>query len=235
VTDIIEKGDQNNGKLPRSATFTINREWISLEDLAMRMDQIQNPGLSTVAETEPAEPEEKKGSCLCLCFSGLFRKKEATDKASKYATNGRNGYRKQNMLEVARTQGQGSKSRSKEEEMENLRNLADTFKQKANIFYDILKDGESLSSQALVKYFEQERGVLVLDTDCAHGFMIVNICMRVEQLERLRKDYANGKLAKDIEGYVVTDNVLSQVGARGMKLQTVIDQEEFDIAEQELR
>lgn len=240
VTDIVEKGGPQNGKFPRSATFTINREWITLDDLAARIHHLQNPPPSGVPAIEAADAEEngsqKKRSCLCLCLSRMFRKKEHS-KAAKYApaANPPNGYKTQNMLEAQRLQSDPNTSVTKEDEIENLKNLADTFKQKANIFYSILRDPESESAQTLVKYFEQERGVLVLDTDCQQGFMIINICMRVEQLEQLRKDYSMGKLAKDIESNVITDDVLAKVGAKGMKLHTIIDQDEFEIAEQELR
>ena len=137
------------------------------------------------------------------------------------------------MLEAQRLQNEPNTS--KEDEIENLKNLADTFRRKANVFYSILRDAESESAQTLVKYFEQERGVLVLDTECQHGFMIINICMRVEQIEQLRRDYSNGKLSKDIESWVITEGVLSKISAKGMKLHTIIDQEELEIAEQEVR
>ena len=236
VTDIVEKGGQPNGKLPRSATFTINREWITLEDLAARIHHLQNPPPVGMPAIEAAEEEtsQKKGSCLCSCFSRMFKKKD-TNKGAKYApaNNPPNGFKTQNMIDAQRNDQ--NPSLSKESEIENLKNLADTFKQKANVFYTILRDPESESAQTLVKYFEQERGVLVLDTDCQQGFMIINICMRVEQIESLRKDYSNGKLSKDIESCVITEDVLSKMTVKGMKLHTIVDQEELEIAEQELR
>lgn len=169
----------------------------------------------------------------------MFRKKQS--KEVKYApapssahsggSNGTsNGYKTQNMLE-----GQRLDSHSREDEIENLKNLADTFRQKANIFYSILRDPESSSSTTLVKYFEQERGVLVLDTECSQGFMIINICMRVEQLDQLRRDYSSGTLAKDVEKAVISEEVLTKIGAKGIKLNTLIDLDELELADQELR
>ena len=86
----------------------------------------------------------------------------------------------------------------------------------------------------LLRYFEQDRGVLVLETFCDSGFVIVSICMKVDQLEQLRRDYCNGKLNKDLENCLVTDEVLQKVSAKGIKIQTDIDQDEFELAEQEL-
>ncbi len=231
------------GKMVRSTTYTFSREWISLEDIKMKIAELLNPRPSIqyeMVDTSMEEDPKKRNSCLCACFSRLFSRRKGNEATQ---VNGRpgdkylmkhtaNGYRtdvqKLNNHQVA-AQLNNSKN-----DLENLRNMADAFCKKADILYAVLRDPKSPSFTQLVKYFEQDRGVLVLETNCDEGFVIVNICMKMDQLEHLRRDYNNGKLNKDIENCVITDDVLLRIGAKGIKLNCDINQDDFDLAEQEL-
>ncbi len=211
---------------------------------------------------ENERKKTKKRTCLCLCFSRMFsrnRKHNGKDGNSNGAAGDFNGIKKstsngvkhsgrlspQVMLVKQNNFTLNSEismvgpinaehAKSIREDVENLRGIVDLFNVKADEVYDVLRDRSGSSFSTLHQYFEQERGVLVLDTHCDPGFVIVNICMKGDQLEQLRRDYSNGKLNKDLESCLVTQDVLDKVGALGLKLETDIDQDEFDLAEQEL-
>jgi len=236
-----------------------SREWISLDDIKMRIAELsERMQIRSAADPEDVLMEEnhKKSSCICLCFSRLFsRKKDQSrgdiysqttppvlgDNPAKAHTNGYKSGKGSSMQSTPSDSKISCKDYSSDKyksvnrhSLENLKNIAEIFQAKSDIVYSIVRDTSSASYSQLLKYFEQDRGVLVLDTNCQEGLVIVNICMKMEQLEQLRRDYGNGKLTKDVENCIVTDYLLSRVGAKGIKLNTDIDREEFDLAEQEL-
>ena len=239
----------------RSANYTFNREWISLDDILMRIQELTEQTTTAVQQLDFSdavieEDRSKKKSCICMCFSQIFSRRKndhgMPQNGHGSKSSGLNGYRlspdRGSAQHIAKlntstqvishhTQYHQPKHR---ESIENLRNMADTFRQKANALYSILRDPSSVTFVELLKYFEQDRGVLVLDTSCEEGLVIVNICMKVEQLEQLRRDYQNGRLTQDIEKCIITDDVLQTVGAKGVKLRAAVNQDEFDLAEQEL-
>ena len=106
------------------------------------------------------------------------------------------------------------------------------------MIYAHLRDSSTNSHAQLLRYFEQERGVLVLDTvNEQHGLIVVNICTKREQLERIRRDHASGKLNRDVEACISNGDggdLLDSVGAKAVKLHTTLDREQLQIAEQEL-
>lgn len=118
--------------------------------------------------------------------------------------------------------------------VENLENVADTIRRKSDEFYEILRNTSSPIYVDLLKYFEQNRGVLVLSTNSDNGFEITNICTKMEQLEQFQRDHASGKLDRDVESCIVMDSVLERIGALGMRLVTKLDVEELELCEQEL-
>ena len=240
--------DETTGKMVRSTTYTFSREWISLEDIKMKIAELMNPRPSLqfeLAESHMDELPKKRNSCFCVCFSRLFSRRKGNEAnqvnghpGEKYmvTTQTTNGYtQKLNNHQVAAQLKQDAlRQANNKNDLENLKNMADTFAQKADILYSILRDSKSSSYTQLLKYFEQDRGVLVLETNTEDGFVIVNICMKLSQLEHLRRDYTNGKLNKDIENCVISDDVLQRVGCKGIKLNSEINQDDFDLAEQEL-
>ena len=144
--------------------------------------------------------------------------------------------KQQNRLSVdlLRTDSLVNKTRDARLSLENIRNNAEIFRIKSEDFYRFISDRESANSVKLLKYFEQDRGLLVLETNCSSGLVVVNICMQIGQLQQLQRDIHNGKLNKDLENILITEEVLTKIGARGVKLTTEIDKDEFDLAEQEL-
>ena len=121
-----------------------------------------------------------------------------------------------------------------QEKLQNLKNAADMFKKKSEDFYEALQDTGSVPFNRMVKYFEQDRGILVLETHQNEGLVVVTICMMKDQLDELERDLDNGKLVKDIENCTVTDDILRKVDAEGIKLQIFAEREEFLNAKAEL-
>lgn len=107
--------------------------------------------------------------------------------------------------------------------------------EKARIFYSVFDDMENPSYVQLIKYFEQDRCSLVLDMKCEDCLVVVNICMKHEQLEQLQNDYATDKLNHDIERCLVTEDILLLLDVHGVTLQTLINVQDFLEAEGELR
>ena len=118
--------------------------------------------------------------------------------------------------------------------LENLRNLLDLFRQKTEDIHEVLQDSASKTRNGLIKYFEQDRGILVLDTEEGDGFDVRIICTKLENVESIRKDLVSGKLGRDLEKSIVTEEVLQRTGLLGIKIKAFIDQEEMEIVEQEL-
>ena len=212
---------------------------------------------------EPYEDDKKKHkdrTCLCLCFSRLFTRNRKPRKdgspngevnsgqVSKSNSNGvkhsgrlspqvmlvkQNNYTMNTEISLVGPLN-NEHQKSVRDDVEKLRSLVDMFTNKADEIYDVLGERNGGPYSQLLRYFEQDRGVLVLETFCDSGFVIVSICMKQDQLEQLRRDYCNGKLNKDLENCLINDEVLQKVSTKGIKLQTDIDQDEFELAEQEL-
>lgn len=261
-TTHLEKNHVANGGSVLSQFH--NREWINLDDVRRRINELTAPppaALQAFDMFEPYDDNRKRKqdrTCLCLCFSRMFRShnrkssKETGSGSGDHSNGGSNGVKhaggrlspqvmlvKQNNYtmntEISLVSPLNNEhQKNVREDVERLRSLVDMFNTKAEEIYHVFSERSSAPYSQLLRYFEQDRGVLVLEsfTDC--GFVIVNICMKLEQLEQLRRDYRNGKLNKDLENCLVTEEVLQKVAAKGIKLQTDIDQDEFELAEQEL-
>ena len=117
--------------------------------------------------------------------------------------------------------------------VDNLTTLLDLLQEKSNLLYAHLQDSSSQTRVKLLKYLEQTRGVLVLETHVNDGLVIVNICTKYTQLETLKRDFVSGKLNRDLEGCIVTGEVLAAVGVLGLKLKTLINEDDVELAEQE--
>ena len=119
-------------------------------------------------------------------------------------------------------------------DLENLKNLADFLQQKCETIYGIWQDRNSPEYTQLMKYFEQEREVLVLETHCQDALVVVSICMKLQQLEELGRDCGSGKLTTDLENYLINDQVLKQADVSGIRLAVSLNNEDYESAEQEL-
>ena len=204
----------------------------------------------------PQQPQQQNQQGTNKAQGNNKNKKNKKGSGQQTRNNGRtNGYtpagvdgryRPASVYQVTNTEderggGQGSEEpekgseeeKAKEEELKHLRALEERFNGKVKDMFQAMNEQIGLMAQ-LAKYFEQDRGVLVLETNFDQGLVIVSICMKIEQVEQLRRDYSNGKLNKDLENCLVTETVLEKIGVKGIKLHTDINQDEFELAEQEL-
>ncbi|XP_050411938.1 uncharacterized protein LOC126826881 isoform X2 [Patella vulgata] len=88
---------------------------------------------------------------------------------------------------------------------------------------------------AVTMYFEQDRGTLFFQTgnDGASVF-ICNICMSRKQVEVLKKDYNDGKIQSDLQNIILANDMQVQLDVLGMEISTVIDDDQFANAMEEL-
>lgn len=121
-----------------------------------------------------------------------------------------------------------------EEERRVLQMKADILNEKSEQFYKLLYNTDSAVHENLLKYFEQDRGVLVLDCFFDDAFMIVAICTKRAKLMALKEDLASGSFCRDLEQCLVKPDVLSGVGVKAMKLAVDFDDTEFREALAEL-
>jgi len=86
------------------------------------------------------------------------------------------------------------------------------------------------------RYFEQDRGVLVLGTDAGYdGLGVLCICTKLEHVIRLRDDFQSTKLANDLERIICTVDVLKALEVVGLKLGVQVNMEDLDGVKQELQ
>ncbi|XP_071147289.1 uncharacterized protein [Mytilus edulis] len=99
-------------------------------------------------------------------------------------------------------------------------------------FYDILKTKPHLE---IVKYFEQIRGTLVLHIYTEHGLIIGTISMTIAQLKSLKKEIDNGQILCLLEKWLLSEQINNDIGVSEMKLKIVTDDNEFELAYDELQ
>ena len=242
-------------KSDKISSSLLNKEWLSLQDIRLRINEL----LEKQEKLQPLEIQEiivedsKKSSCLCHCFSRMFSSRKKTDQTKCITTPSATSPNKPS-LEVANgfhMNGKTSDSQStlnsnnrlnsiagSKYSLDSLRSIAELLQNKADNIYAHLRDSSTKTNAEILRYFEQDRGVLVLETHTQQqGVIIVNICTKKEQLERIRRDYASGKLTRDLETCVNQSDkgvLLDSVGARAIKLQINVDKEQLLLAEQEL-
>ena len=77
-----------------------------------------------------------------------------------------------------------------------------------------------------VYYLEKVRKLLIVDTQS--GSLIITIeCRSLEMLDELWSDYCTGFLNKMVQKFLVTDEVLKELGLTEVKLTTTILEEEY--------
>ncbi|CAH1773147.1 unnamed protein product [Owenia fusiformis] len=218
-----------------------SREWITQSEEDVKIIQPR-----PIAQIEPRrrsmenleildieEPQKENESCChCLCFSCLFggHKKEQKYKERDISTS--NGAR--NVHSNRPGTSNNSKYTSKEH-IENNRNAFGLLEYTAEKFYDILNNTGTPCHIAMLKYFEQKREILVLGTFLTDTSIMVNLCMKKSQVEELSSDYNSGKLTKDLESVILTEETLKKLELSAMKIRTEIDIDELNLAEVELK
>lgn len=110
-----------------------------------------------------------------------------------------------------------------------------TFDQHVDKFNDIIDKDVAIKSQ-IVKYFEQERGTLVLSVYSSEDSLVIcNICMTCEQVKNIQADERSGLLTELIEGMMLKKSVNEALNVDEIKLQVVVDDNEIDLAMDDLR
>ncbi|XP_014785511.1 uncharacterized protein LOC106880179 [Octopus bimaculoides] len=129
---------------------------------------------------------------------------------------------------------QGRSISRKVELAEEWRGDGEVLDEKAHRFYVLFDSAGNSHYTNLIKYFEQDRGTLVMSALRRDTLVVMNICMTKDQLKQLQSDYSTGKLTRDIEQRLVNMQVLNAVDAKELRLSTIIDDSEFSQAEEEL-
>lgn len=111
------------------------------------------------------------------------------------------------------------------------RHRGPTFKKLVERFYKSLTSAMNMS---IIKYFEQERGTLVLRVDMENSLMVCNICMTPKQVTDVCVNLEDGSLLRVFESILVTNDILEDLAVRQIKLRVVIDSDELALAKQEL-
>ena len=87
----------------------------------------------------------------------------------------------------------------------------------------------------VIKYFEQDRGTLVLSVWTDNQAMYVtNICMTTQQVRQLHKDYTGGALKERLDSLLRTNQCLHKLDIKDMDLRIVIEEGQFQQALREL-
>ncbi|XP_021368380.1 uncharacterized protein LOC110460014 [Mizuhopecten yessoensis] len=110
-----------------------------------------------------------------------------------------------------------------------------TFDQHVEKFNDIVDKDVGVKSQ-IVKYFEQERGTLVLSVYCSEDTLVIcNICMTCEQVKNIQADERSGLLTELIEGMMLKKSVIDALDVDEIKLHVAVDDNEIDLAMDDVR
>ena len=80
--------------------------------------------------------------------------------------------------------------------------------------------------EGFLQYMEKERQVFILDVQ-SEGLIITVECGSLEILEGLWKDYRTGYLNEMVQKYLVTEDILQELGLREVKLTATIVEEEY--------
>ena len=82
-----------------------------------------------------------------------------------------------------------------------------------------------------LQYLKEVRKVLVLDVQS--GSLIITVkCGSLDILEGLWKDYCSGRLNEMAQKYLVTDDILKELGLTEVKLKANIKEEEYTACEE---
>ena len=239
----------------KSLCALLGTEWISLEDIQMKMSSLKRSqrsstahhDISPVVEETTFVPKDDHGCCwrccCCCCDSSSHNKHHR--RAEKYVVKSTgSGTRPEPVvndqkLMVITYQPGRLKSTSieciptsdGESDLGSLRRAADTVHSRcAAIYSEVAEDGSELRTH-VERYFEQDRGVLVLRVESlggGGGAAICCICTRPEHVTRFCEDRAE-KLATDLE------KVVFAASGEQVRLDVTLDDGDLELAELELR
>ena len=96
----------------------------------------------------------------------------------------------------------------------------------ASKYLKVIDPSDPEDLNGLVYYLEKVRKSLIVDTQS--GSLIITVeCSSLEILDELCSDYCNGFLNKMVQEFLVTDEVLKELGLTEVKLTTTILEEEY--------
>ena len=230
----------------KSLRALLGTEWISLEDIQMKMSSLKRSQRLSAAhhDVSPVEeeaPDDDDGCCCCCCCSRKSSHRRRPRRAEKYAVGNTGGVQaagEQKSLVITYQPGK-LKSTSFEciatgdgdSDLGSLRRAADAVHSRcAAIYAGVAEPGSALRTD-VERYFEQDRGVLVLRVESlggGGGVAVCCICTRPEHVTRFHDDRAE-KLAAHLEKVVRT-----AAGAL-VRLDVMLDDGDLELAELELR
>lgn len=106
-----------------------------------------------------------------------------------------------------------------------------TFKKHVEHYFELL---DNTLNMEIIKYFEQDRGTLVLQVFIENALVVCNICMKPEQLNQLQDDNTNSELLNVFEKILLNQSIFDEMGIKDMRLKVVIDENEVELAKSEL-
>ena len=96
----------------------------------------------------------------------------------------------------------------------------------AKKYLDTIEPSKPEDMHGFVLYLEKVRKVLIVDTKS--GSLIITVeCSSLEVLEELWNDYCTGYLTKMAQKYLVTEEILKELGLSEVKLTIIIQEEEY--------
>jgi len=248
----------------KSLSALLGTEWISLEDIQMKMSSLKRSQRSSTVEhhdispvlEEPTFPVDDDHGCCwrcccCCCHGCGHRRRRAGRRVEKYVvgnTNSGSGPRvdsvavgeqksmvitcqpgklKSTSVECMVTAGDGGM----DSDIGSLRRAADAVHSRCAAIYAAVAEVGNSVRTAVERYFEQDRGVLVLRVELlggSGGVAVCCICTRQEHVAQFHDDRAD-KLATDLERVMLT-----AAGAQ-VRLDVTLDDGDLELAELELR
>jgi len=241
----------------KSLCALLGTEWISLEDIQMKMSSLKRSqrlstahhDISPVMEETTFAVDDDHGCCwrCCCCCCQSSSHHQRPRKADKYVVKNTNsnvdgraepvaseqkslvityqpGRLKSSSIECIATGGSDS-------DLGSLRRAADTVHSHCAAIYAAVAEVGSDLRTAVERYFEQDRGVLVLRVESmgsGGGAAVCCICTRPEHVTQFQEDRAE-KLATDLEKVI---HIAADVHVR---LDVTVDDADLELAEMELR
>ncbi|CAG5126529.1 unnamed protein product [Candidula unifasciata] len=106
------------------------------------------------------------------------------------------------------------------------------FQQKASLLCERIVQ---VVQNEIIRYFEQDRGTLVLDVVSGmSSILVINICMKRAQVKRLQQEIADKSLLTKMEDMFFSRVNISDFDIRGVSLRIVLDEQEVNTVLSEL-
>lgn len=228
----------------KSLCALLGTDWISLEDIQMKMSSLKRSqrlsnahhDMSPVMEEAPRHDDT---CCWCCCCCRRRRQPRRADKYAVGNTGSHDQPTNEHRAVVITYQPGKLKSTSVEcittvggdSDLGSLRRAADALHSRCAAIYAAVAEVGSPLRTDVERYFEQDRGVLVLRVDSLGGggsVTVCCICTRPEHVGHFHDDRPE-KLAADLEKLIQT------AAGVPVRLDVTLDDGDLALAELELR